>query len=79
MRRRRRKEGNIINTESAGFTFSRRIGSTNYKVRVHFDPDASDTMEDRILHLIHNEIVTNPEAYDILTEPQMSRQSERSA
>ena len=36
-------------------------------------------MEDRILHLIHNEIVTNPEAYDILTEPQMSRQSERSA
>ena len=69
----------IINTERAGFTFSRRIGNTNYKVKVHFDPDASDTMEDKIIRLIRNEAVTIPDSCDILTEPQMSRQSERSA
>lgn len=34
--------------------FYRRIGSTTYKVRLHFKPKG-ETMEDKILHLIQME------------------------
>ena len=73
------KVGNIINTVSSGFTFSRRIGNTNYRVNVHFDPDATDTMEDKIMRMICNDVVTNGGNCGIMSVPQMSRQSERSA
>ena len=69
----------IIKTESVGFTFFRRIGNTNYKVKVHFDPDASDTMEEKIIRMISNEGMAIGENCDIMDLPQMSRQSERSA
>ena len=56
----------------------RRIGSTTYKVRIHFSDTTEDTLHDKILHLIQNEDVTNGAVYDILDEPQMSRQPEGS-
>ena len=37
----------------------RRIGSITYKVRVHFSETAKETMNDKILHLIQREAVTN--------------------
>lgn len=33
----------------------KRIGSTVYEVRVHFNQDAKETMNDKILRLIRNE------------------------
>ena len=68
-----------INTASQGFTFSRRIGGTTFKVNVKFDPDAKDTMEDKIMRLIQNEAVQATGKYDIMPLQPMSRQSERSA
>ena len=53
----------------------RRIGGTTYKVRVAFSESGKETMEDKILRMIRNEVVTN----DGIGVPQMSRQSERSA
>ena len=56
-----------------------RIGSTTYKVKVVFNDSSTETMEDKILRIIRNEVHTNCEKYDIIKAPQMSRQSERSA
>ena len=55
-----------------------RIGSTTYKIRVHFSDTAGETMEDKILHLIRGESLDNPQKRGIMTMPQMSRQPERS-
>ena len=35
--------------------FSKRIGSTVYRVGVYFKPDAKETMEDKIIRLVKNE------------------------
>ena len=56
----------------------RRIGSTTYKVRIHFSDTTEDTLHDKILHLIQNEDVTSGAVCDILNVPQMSRQPEGS-
>ena len=61
------------------FTLSRRIGSTYYTVNVRFSDQATQTMEDKLMHMIRNETVDIDENCDIMTVPQMSRQSERSA
>ena len=58
---------------------TRRIGSTTYKVRVEFCENATETMEEKILRMIKNEVSTNGEKCGIIESPQMSRQSERSA
>ena len=57
----------------------RRIGGTTYKVRVAFSETAAETMEDKILRIVRNDMVTNDGTYGIMETPQMSRQSERSA
>ena len=57
----------------------RRIGGTTYKVRVVFSDNGSETMEDKILRIVRNDMVTNNGTCDIMELPQMSRQSERSA
>ena len=59
-------------------TMIRRIGSTTYKVKVYFKENGQ-TMEDKILRIVRNETFKNDEACGIITIPQMSRQSERSA
>ena len=38
----------------------RRIGGTTYKVRVAFSETAAETMEDKILRIVRNDMVTNP-------------------
>ena len=57
----------------------RRIGGTTYKVRVVFNESGSETMEDKILRIVRNDMVTNDGTCGIMETPQMSRQSERSA
>ena len=57
----------------------RRIGGTTYKVKVVFNNDGEETMEDKILRIVRNEAVTKAGTCDIMNSPQMSRQSERSA
>ena len=57
----------------------RRIGGTTYKVRVVFNENGGETMEDKILRIVRNDMVTNDGTYGIMEAPQMSRQSERSA
>ena len=57
----------------------RRIGGTTYKVRVAFNESGGETMEDKILRIVRNDMVTNGGTYGIMEAPQMSRQSERSA
>ena len=58
-------------------TLARRVGNTNYKVRVHFNVE--ETMEDKILRMIQRDALNLPNGCDIMNPPQMSRQSERSA
>lgn len=57
----------------------RRIGGTTYKVKVVFNEGGYETMEDKILRIVRNDMVTNDGTYGIMEAPQMSRQSERSA
>ena len=57
----------------------RRIGGTTYKVKVVFNESGYETMEDKILRIVRNDMVTNDGTYGIMEAPQMSRQSERSA
>ena len=51
----------------------RRIGGTTYKVKVAFSETEKETMEDKILRMIRNEVVTNDGTCDIMDIPQMSR------
>ena len=55
------------------------IGGTTYKVRVVFNENGGETMEDKILRIVRNDMVTNDGTYCMMEMPQMSRQSERSA
>ena len=57
----------------------RRIGGTTYKVRVVFNESGGETMEDKILRIVRNDMVTSGGTCGIMEAPQMSRQSERSA
>ena len=66
-------------TKSAAFSMRRRIGQTYYTVNVRFSDQATQTMEDKLMHMIRNETVDIDENCDIMTVPHMSRQSERSA
>ena len=43
------------NTDTATPTITRRIGQTTYLVRVHFNPDSKETMNDKIIRMIKNE------------------------
>ena len=52
------------------FSMNRRLGSTTYKITVHFSDDDAATMEDKILRLIRNEADTNePKCGTIATKP----------
>ena len=70
----------MVKNENRNFSYmTRRIGGTTYKVKVVFSDTEHETMEDKILRIIRNEVHTSCENYDIINAPQMSRQSERSA
>lgn len=58
---------------------TRRIGATTFKVKVVYNDTGNETMEDKILRIVRNEVLENGENCGIMELPQMSRQSERSA
>lgn len=45
--------------ETKNNSFTKRIGATTYVVNVHFAETDSATAEDRLLHLIRNDIRVN--------------------
>ena len=70
----------MAKNENNNFSYmTRRIGGTTYKVRVVFNESGGETMEDKILRIVRNDMVANGGTYGIMEAPQMSRQSERSA
>ena len=46
-------------------TFSRRIGSTTYRVGVHFSGTSGETLNDKIVRLIKNEAVQTGKAANL--------------
>jgi hypothetical protein len=56
----------------------KRIGSTVYEVRVHFNSDAKETMDDKILRLVRNDLNKPPVDVKIAV-PQTGRLPERSS
>ncbi len=58
---------------------TRHIGATIFKVKVVYNDTGNETMEDKILRIVRNEVLENGEKCGIMELPQMSRQSERSA
>ena len=74
-----RKKGRQIITNSKHTYLTRRVGSTTYKVRVHFSESGQETMEDKIIRLIRNDALDSKAECGIMKLPQMSRQPERSA
>ncbi|MDE6590355.1 MAG: transposon-encoded TnpW family protein [Oscillospiraceae bacterium] len=65
--------------EAKTATIYRRIGSTTYKVRVHFSDTAKETINDKILHLIQHEAVTNAADCGTMGLPQMTQPLEGSS
>ena len=65
--------------EAKTATIYRRIGSTTYKLRVHFSDTAQETMNDKILHLIQHEAVTNTADCGTMNIPQMTQPLEGSS
>ena len=61
------------------YYINRRIGSTNYKVKVYFSDTERETMEEKILRMVKNDAMQSATECAIMHAPQMSRQSERSA
>lgn len=52
---------------------SRRIGATTYKVKVYFNNDSTETMEDKIFRVILNHPLASGKNCDIMNVSQMSR------
>ena len=50
-----------------------RIGGTTYKVKVVFNESATETLEDKILRIVRNEILENGEDCGTMSVPKMSR------
>ena len=61
------------------YYINRRVGSTNYKVKVYFSSTENETMEEKILRMVTNDAMHSGTECAIMELPQMSRQSERSA
>ena len=70
----------MAKNENSNFSYmTRRIGGTTYQVKVVFSDTEKETMEDKILRIVRNDMVTSDGTCGIMETPQMSRQSERSA
>lgn len=52
---------------------SKRIGTTTYKVKVYFNNNSIETMEDKILRIITNHPLASGRHCDIMDMSQMSR------
>ena len=53
--------------------FTKRIGTTTYKVNVHFNQKAAETMEEKLLRVISHYPLANGKTCDIINVSQMSR------
>jgi len=42
------------------FVLHRRIGSTNYRARVFYNPDAKETLEEKVRRLLKNDLHSAP-------------------
>ena len=40
--------------------FVKRIGKTTYQVKVHFNPNSKETMSDKIIRMLRNEVQQSP-------------------
>jgi hypothetical protein len=40
--------------------FVKRIGNTTYRVKIHFNPNSRETMSDKIIRLLRNEVQQSP-------------------
>ena len=70
----------MMKNENRNFAYTtHRIGGTTYKVKVVWGESGTETMEDKILRIVRNELLENAEKCGTISVPQMSRQSERSA
>jgi len=47
--------GENQSTQKEARTFTKRVGSTNYKVAVYFSRTSKETMNDKIMRLVKNE------------------------
>ena len=47
------------NKEQVMSSFTKKIGQTTFKVNVFFAENTTSTFEDKLLHLMANDIVTN--------------------
>lgn len=57
----------MVKNESKNFAYTtHRIGGTTYKVKVVFNESGTETMEDKILRIIRNEVHTSCEKHDIM-------------
>jgi len=52
-----KKQTVINNTPQEPYRFTKRIGSTNYRVTVRFSSTSRETMNDKILRLIKNDAI----------------------
>ena len=52
---------------------TKRIGTTTYKVNVHFNQNATETMEEKFLRIISDHPLANGEKCGIIDISQMSR------
>ena len=66
------REENVMTNENYK-VMTKRIGSTIYKVKVYFSDTENETMEDKILRNIRNEVLKKSANCGKLEEPQMSR------
>ena len=66
-------------TQQNFYYINRRVGSTNYNVKVYFSNTENETMEEKILRMVKNDAMNSDAECAIMELPQMSRQSERSA
>ena len=61
------------NNATQSYQYSKRIGSTVYKVNVVIPTEGTESMEEKILRMIRNEGSANGSECGIMEAPQMSR------
>ena len=60
------------------YVIFRRIGSTTYRVRLRFNPDSRETLNDKVLRLLKNDLNLSP-GHAIIDLSRTGRLPERSS
>ena len=68
----------LTSNNLTGPAFTKRIGSTIYEVSMHFNQEVKETMDEKILRLIKNDLNLAP-GHVTMAAPQMDRLPERSS